>query len=214
MIAIRQYAYFLFLFLFAAINSFAQAPKDPTLKPDRNRELFHDYVDSEQKKALQSDKKDDKLFSPSANEEVNIQVTNALLGKVNGLQKKIEKDSTIGGQLKVLYIRGLERLLRDLNTNWRYNRFVATYLPNILEAYERCVEIDIQKSSIENYIEQLPYDVARPLLDCTAFEKNPGYRSAKNIIVRKYCEVYPEQTFAILLATLPRIPDLPFADSL
>ena len=60
MIAIRQYTYFLSFILFAASTSFAQSPKDPTLKPDRSRELFHDYVDTEQKKALQSDKKDDK----------------------------------------------------------------------------------------------------------------------------------------------------------
>jgi len=214
MIAIRQYAYFLSFILFAAVNSFAQSPKDPTLKPDRTRELFHSYVDSEQKKALQSDKKDDKLFTPYANEEVNIQITNALLGKVNELQKRIEKDSTIGGQPKVLYIRGLEKLLRDLNNNWQYNRFVATYLPNILDAYERCMELDLKKSAIDHYIAQLPYDVARPLLDCTAFEKNPGYRTSKNVIVRKYCEAHPDRIFATLLTTLPRIPDLPFADSL
>src|SRR5213075_1093949 len=100
MIAIRQYTYFLFFFLFAAFTSFAQNPKDPALKPERSRELFHDYVDAEQKKALQSDGKDDKLFSTSFNEEINVQITNALINKVNELQKKIEKDSTIGGQIK------------------------------------------------------------------------------------------------------------------
>ena len=67
MIAIRQYTYILFFFFFASITSFAQNPKDPTLKPERSRELFHDYVDTEQKKALQSDGKEDKLFSPSFN---------------------------------------------------------------------------------------------------------------------------------------------------
>jgi hypothetical protein len=33
-------------------------------------------------------------------------------------------------------------------------------------------------------------------------------------LVRKYCSLYPEQTFATLLTTLPQLPDLPFADSL
>jgi hypothetical protein len=70
-------------------------------------------------------------------------------------------------------------------------------------------ELDIKKVSIENYIDQLPYDVARPLLDCTAFEKNSGYKTSKNILVRKYCELHPEQTFAIMLNTLRQIPDLP-----
>ena len=185
MIAIRQYTYFLFFFFFASITSFAQNPKDPTLKPERSRELFHDYVDAEQKKALLSDGKDDKLFSPSFNEEVNIQITNALINKVNELQKKIEKDSVMGGQVKVLYIRGVERLMRDLNANWRYKKFVATYLPEILQSFEKCMELDIKKVNIENYIDQLPYDVARPLLDCTAFEKNSGYKTSKNILIRK-----------------------------
>ncbi|HKC34822.1 MAG TPA: hypothetical protein VKB95_02135, partial [Chitinophagaceae bacterium] len=115
---------------------------------------------------------------------------------------------------KVLYIRGIERLLRDLNANWRYNRFVSTYLPEILESYERCINIDIKKESIENYIDRLQYDVARPLLDCTAFDKNAGYKTSKNILVRKYCELHPEQTFAKLLTTLRENPDLPFMDSL
>jgi hypothetical protein len=214
MIAIRQYTYILFFFLLASFTSFGQNPKDPTLKPDRSRELFHDYVDAEQKKALQSDGKDDKLFSPSFNEEVNIQITNALVNKVNDLQKRIEKDSAMNGQTKVLYIRGIERLLRDLNANWRYKHFVSTYLPEMLEGYEKCIDLDIKKESIENYIAQLPYDVARPLLDCTAFEKNSGYKTSKNILVRKYCEQHPEQTFATLLTTLRQIPDLPFIDSL
>jgi hypothetical protein len=213
MIAIRH-TYFLPFLLFVSLVSFAQNPKDPTLKPERSRELFHSYVDTEQKKALQSDGKDDKLFSPSPNEEINIQITNALLGKVNELQKKVEKDSTMTGQTKILYIRGLERLLRDLNGNWRLKRFIVTYLPEILDGYEKCVNLDTRKLSIEDYIEQLPYSVAKPLLDCTAFEKNPGFKASKNIIIRKYCELHPEQTFAMLLAALPQNPDLPFADSL
>jgi hypothetical protein len=213
MIAVRQYLFLLPLLFFASA-SFSQNPRDPSLKPERSRELFHDYVDAEQKKALQSDGKDDKLFAPSFNEEVNIQVTNSLIVKVNELQRKLEKDSTMGGQTKVLYIRGLERLLRDLNANWRVNRFVVTYLPNILESYEKCIELNSQNSSIENYIEQLPYDVGRPLLDCTAFEKNSGYKTSRNILIRKYCELHPEQTFSTLLSTLPKNSDLPFADSL
>ena len=114
---------------------------------------------------MQGDGKDDKIFTPYANEEVNIQITTALIGKVNELQKKIEKDSTIGGQPKVLYIRGLERLLRDLNANWKYGRFVVTYLPEILSSYETGIDLDKKKESIESYISGLAYEVARPLLD-------------------------------------------------
>src|SRR4026209_1892330 len=108
MIPVRQYTYILIFFVFASFVSFGQNPKDPTLKPDRNRELFHDYVDAEQKKALLSDGKDDKIFSPSFNEDINIQVTNSLISKVNELQKRMEKDSPTGGQPKALYIKELK----------------------------------------------------------------------------------------------------------
>ena len=214
MIAIRQYSILLFALLFTSLVSLAQNPRDPNLKPNRNRELFHDYVDSEQKKALTSDGKDDKLFTPSANEETNFQVTNALITKVNELQKRIEKDSTINGQAKVLYIRGVERLLKDLNSNWRINRFVATRLPEVIDGYTKCMELDLKKTSIENYIDQIHYDVARPLLDCTAFEKNPGYKPSRYAIIRKFCLLHPEQIFATMLNALTHYPEVPFADSM
>ena len=214
MIAIRQYSIPLCAFLFASLISLAQNPRDPGLKPNRNRELFHDYVDSEQKKALTSDGKDDKLFTPSANEETNIQITNALIGKVNELQKRIEKDSTISGQAKVLYIRGLERLLKDLNVGWKVNRFVSTRLPEVLDSYVKCMELDLKQASIENYIEQIHYDVARPLLDCTAFEKNPGYKASRYTIIRKYCRLHPDRIFPTMLNALTHYPEVPFADSM
>lgn len=200
-----------FLFLF---SSAIRAQRDPALKPAQNRALFHDYVDKEQQKALKSDGKDDKEFTVSDNEEVNIHITSALIGKVNQLQKKIEQDSLLGGQAKVLYIRGLERLLQDLNANWRSKRFSVIYLPEMLEAYEKCVELDSKKISIENIIEELHYEAARPLVYCTAFDNNPGFKTSKNILVRKYCELFPEQIFSTLRNTIIQIPDLPFADSL
>jgi hypothetical protein len=212
MISFRPYFIFLLFIATAALPAWGQ--KDPDLKPVFAREIFHDYVDAEQKKALQSDGKDDKLFTPTNVEEINLQITNALISGVNNLQRWIERDSALGGQDKVLFIRGLEWLLRDLNANWRSKKFVVTYLPDILTAYEQCVNDEKKKLNLINTIEQLHYDVARPLLDCKAFERNPGFRSAKHILVRKYCSLYPEQTFATLLTTLPQLPDLPFADSL
>lgn len=211
MIAIRKYTVFLLVFLIA-VSAIAQ--RDPTLKPERSRELFHDYVDAEQKKALQSDKKDDKLFEVSASEEVNVHVSAALIGKVNELQKKIEKDSTLGGQTKILYIRGLERILKDLNANWKSGKFVATYLPEILDAYEECVALDIHKESIVSVIDLLPYDAARPVVECTSFDRNPGYKNSQYILVRKYCEIHPDEVYAVLLQMLPKFPELPFTDSL
>ena len=211
MTKIKQYLPAVFLFLFA---SFAQGQKDPTLKALLNRELFHDYVDKEQQIALKSDGKDDKEFTVSTNPDINIHVTSALIGKVNQIQKKIEHDSLISGQAKVLYLRGLEGLLKDMNANWRSKKFVVTFLPAILDAYEKCVGLDSKKMTIESVIEQLHHDAAKPVVYCSAFDNNPGFKTAKNILVRKYCNLFPDQVFSILRSAILLIPDLPFADSL
>lgn len=200
------------LLVFCATDLLAQ--KDPTLKPVLNRELFHEFVDREQQKALISDGKEDKEFTVSSNVNVNIHVTAALIGKVNQLQKKIEYDSLLGGQMKVLYIRGIERLLQDLNANWRSKKFDATYLPVILDAYEKCIDLDSKKKSIENIIEELPYAAAKPLVYCSAFDNNPGFKTSKYSLIKKYCNLYPDQVFSTLWEAILQIPDLPFADSL
>lgn len=207
MIAIRQNP-LLFLFLF--LPGFAFGQKDPKLKPDRSRELFHGYVDREQSTALKSDGKDDKLFTVSANEEVNFLVTNALIKKVDQLQYKIEKDTSLGGQHKIRYIRGLERLLRDLNLNWKARRFSVASLPAIIDGFGVCLEKDKKGISIESYIEGLHYYIAKPLVNSTAFDNNPGIKISRDIIILKYCELYPDQ----ILYTLSKNPNLPFTDSL
>jgi hypothetical protein len=64
-------------------------------------------------------------------------------------KKRSRKILQWADKVKVLYIRGVERLMRDLNANWRYKKFVPTYLPEILVSYEKCMELDIKKVSIE-----------------------------------------------------------------
>jgi len=205
---------YLLTFLIIFLVSAAYAQRDPTFKPAQIRALFHDYVDKEQQKALKSDGKDDKEFTVSDNEDINLHVTSALIGKVNQLQRKIEYDSSMAGQVKVLYIRGLERLLQDMNANWRKKGFAVIFLPEILDAYEKCMEQDNKKVSIASSIEQLHYEAAKPLINCTAFDNNSGYKTAQYILVRKYCSLYPDQVFSTLRNEIIRLPDLPFADSL
>jgi hypothetical protein len=205
--------YILGALLFLTIsNVFGQ--KDPTLNANLSRALFHDYIDKEQQTALKSDGKDDKEFTVSTNPDINIHVTSALIGKVNLLQKKIEQDSISSGQAKVLYLRGIEGLLKDMNANWRSKKFNVTFLPAMLDAYEKCIELDSKNISIENIIDQLHHNAAKPVVYCSAFDNNPGFKTAKNIIVRKYCSLYPDQVFATLRGAILQIPDLPFADSL
>ena len=81
-------------------------------KPPKNRELFHDYIDAQQRNVLKSDGKNDNQFTPSKDDEINFLLTQSLVKNIDELQCKIERDSTIKDQVKVRYLRGVESLLK------------------------------------------------------------------------------------------------------
>jgi hypothetical protein len=181
-------------------------------KPPKNRELFHDYIDAQQKNVLKSDGKNDNLFTPSANEEINFQVTQSLIKNIDELQCKIEMDSSLKDQVKVRYLRGIEYLLKFFISNTRYRRVSPLILPDIITAYEKCVQQDKKGLTIESLISSLSYESAYSIIkaDNETFVKNPGYKASQQAVVLKYCMLHPEQIFS----TLQQNPDVPFADSL
>src|SRR6267154_2371664 len=112
MISITRYLVLLtFLLAFQPLMAQAEDP-DPVkdLKPPKNRELFHDFVDKQQREILKSDGKADNEFRPSSDDDVNFLVTKAVTTKVEWVQYRIEKDTTLNSQAKIKYLRGLENL--------------------------------------------------------------------------------------------------------
>jgi hypothetical protein len=181
-------------------------------KPPKNRELFHDFINAEQKKLLRADGKNDNQYTPSTDDDVNFILTRTLISRVDALQCKIENDSSISPQDKIRYLRGVENVLKFFAANTSAKKVNPVLLPEILKAYDNCMDADVAGQSIVNVIEHLPYETAMSVVkaDRVTFEKNPGYRPCQNIIVFKYCERHPEQVFPILRDN----PDVPFADSL
>src|SRR5947207_1032079 len=68
------------------------------LNPPKYRELFHDYVDKQQKEILRSDGKADNEFRPSSDDDINYRLTKAVVNDVDCIQYRIEKDSTLNDQ--------------------------------------------------------------------------------------------------------------------
>lgn len=206
----------LFMMSSSVIAQTSFTPRDTInlkgFKPPKNREIFHDYIDAAQKSILKSDGRNDARFTPSSNDEINFLVTQSLVNRVDLLQYKIEKDTTLKHQEKVRYLRGIENVLKFFNTNWMTRRVNPAILPDIISAYENCMQRDQAGKTIETLISRMPYEVGYSIIkaDKTTFEKNPGYKTSQNIVVLKYCAKYPEQTFY----TLNSNPEVPFADSL
>jgi hypothetical protein len=183
-----------------------------TFKPPKNREIFHDYIDNEQKGLLRSDGRNDKLFTPSPHDDINYLLTKSLIGKVDWLQYVIEKDSSLNHQGKVKYLRGIEYLLRFFNSNWKSKKLNAVILPEVVNLYEKSMQRDKVGNTFEDLITKAPYNVGYSVLraDKSTFVNNPGYKISLNTLVLKYCANNPDQTFF----TLKENPDVPFADSL
>ncbi|HMK24520.1 MAG TPA: hypothetical protein VK483_00720 [Chitinophagaceae bacterium] len=181
-------------------------------KPPKNRELFHDYIDAQQKNVLKSDGKNDNQFTPSSDAEINFLITQALVKNIDELQCKIETDSSLKDQAKVKYLKGVEYLLKFFNSNIANRKVSPLILPDIVTAYEKCMQNDKAGLSIESIIQGLPYEAAYSVInaDNVTFEKNAGYRPSKNDVILKYCILHPTQIFVILQQN----PDVPFADSL
>src|SRR4030095_11259376 len=108
--------YFVLLTCLLAFQPLLAQAEDPDpvkdLKPPKNRELFHDYVDKQQREILKSDGKADGEFRPSPDDEVNFLLTNAVVSKTDWVQYRIEKDTSLSSQGKIKYLRGLENLLK------------------------------------------------------------------------------------------------------
>jgi hypothetical protein len=212
MISITRYLVLLTCLLaFQPLLAQAEDP-DPVkdLKPPKNRELFHDFVDKQQKEILRSDGKADNEFRPSTDEEVNFMLTKTVTSSVDWVQYHIEKDSLLNSQGKIKYLKGLENLLRYFNNNWRRGNVNATQLPVIIDEYEKCMRADISNLPIDVIIDRLPYDVGMNLINSGIFDKNAGYKNTQYILLKKYCNRYPDQTFLKLKDNT----DVPFLDSL
>jgi hypothetical protein len=180
-------------------------------QPPKNRELFHDQIDKQQRFILEMDKvKDDKL-TVSDNDQINNAFTGILVNGVDSFQCAVENDTTLVPQEKIRHLRGMESLLKAYSAKAADKTYRLT-LYNIITAFEKCVEINRRDESIAPVVNQLSYAEADILVRSTAviFEKNPGYQNSLDLVILKYCLLYPGQTFQ----TLKENPKLPFADSL
>lgn len=206
--------YFVVLICLLAFKPLIAQAEDPDpvkdLKPPKNRELFHDFVDKQQKDILRSDGKADNEFRPSPNDEINFLLTKAATSQVDWVQYRIEKDTALNSQGKVKYLRGLENLLKYFNNNWRRGNVTATHLPLIVDEFENCMRAEMVNSPIDIIIDRQPYDVGMDLISSGIFDKNPGYKNSQYILLKKYCAKYPDQTFLKLRSNT----DVPFLDSL
>ena len=129
----RTILYFFLLLFF--IPQFTFANSDTTNIPV-SRQGFHDKIKAEQKRADKEDGKLDGLLKVSNNEEVNLQVTDAIIRKINVLRNDIEINKELPtNNDKVRYLRYVESLVRNFITNWKAHQILPSMAPLLVENF-------------------------------------------------------------------------------
>ncbi|HET9057679.1 MAG TPA: hypothetical protein VFN30_12615 [Chitinophagaceae bacterium] len=173
------------------------------------RLYFHDKVDKQQKNIDRLDGKKDNLINISRNEDINLQITDALIRQVDELQINIEKNAAlISNNDKVRYLSYLERLLIDFTTQYRAAKFPVSMAPQLIHFYDRLMTVNIKGENMASIINEMPYEAGIILADI--FFENKGYAESKKLLYLKNTIPHPE---TILPGLWPYRND-PDADSL
>lgn len=185
----------------------AQGQDTAPYKVATDRLLWHDNVDKQQKKLLDPNG----AVKLSADESVNLHISRALIQRVDEIQKEIELDSVNTGNTKKKYLRSLETMLKGFNDNWKNTDYSPAMAPELVEAFEQCMQRDLRNESIKPVIDKNQYGVGKILVECFLFpSENPGVAPSRIELLRKYCGLHPDEILNVLRTN----PNLYFADSL
>src|SRR5580765_6846754 len=144
---------FFVLLVGAGILADAQ-PSTYPFKIQQERLLWHDNVDKEQKRLLALDGKPDDSLRLSKDENINLEIADAMIRKVDELQQRIEQDSLLTGQAKIKYLRSLENMLKGYNNNYRKRDFPSSMAPKLVDAFGKAMQLDRNGQSIAPVIEE------------------------------------------------------------
>src|SRR6266487_195253 len=197
-----------FFLLIISLTVYAQPSNND--KIPLSRLFFHENIEATQKKIMLMDRTDDNLFTPTSNESLNHELTNAVTKTVNNITEAIETDSFLNNNNKIKFLRGLNETLLEYISDCRYESLKYSVLPDLLQAYVECMNVEKNNQSIENNIWSYPYETGKILIHTIAFSNDVAIEACKNIVTLKYCDKYKDKAIAVL----SRNPNLPFADSL
>lgn len=211
---LRSLIFFLVLPLLvmaSGLKGLAQTSAYP-YKVAQDRMLWHDNVDNEQRRLLAiGGGKGDSIIKLSKDENVNLQVTDALIRQVDDMQERIEFDSTLNTNTKKRYLKGLQTLLEEYTRAYEAREIQFSAAPALVAAFEKGMQLDKTGASIEPVVTGNSYEIGRILVKCFIYpSENIGVKPSNLYLTRKFCEMHPD----MILNYLSKHPDLPFADSL
>lgn len=185
-------------FILLAFTSYAGGFDTTNLVIPPGRIYFHDKVDKQQKAIDKLDGKKDNLVNLTKNDDINLQITDAFIRKIDELQRNIELDSALKtNNDKVRYLSYLDKLLLDFTLQYRAGRFPATMAPQLVSFYTELMKENIKGQNMAPLVNQMPFEVGTILANI--FFDNPGYALSKKMLYLKNTVPHPETIIPGLL---------------
>lgn len=207
---IRKFLSVFVLFSFCSLALQAQVLVYDTMKVEvpLRRQMFHDRLDKEQKRVDKLDGKVNEVINLFANEDLNVQITDAMLRKVDEIQFRIERDPNTDNNAKIRYVTALEKLLVGYGNMVRGQTSTAAFAPELLSLFQQAMAADMQGASIAPVIAGTAFEAGEVIAD--VFSENVGAKDARKIIFLKKCALNPKA----ILKGITAFEGEAFADSL
>ena len=183
-----------------------KSDKAPELMPAITRLSFHEKVDKEQKKLVQSYSSLNDGFNNASNHKTLDKITNS----IDWAQYNIETAKDIDNRLKISYLNGLAGIVKYVKMNWSREEGLLPNFPLAMDVFTTIAKANSKGESIVPYIAPYNYYVANTALMPTVFKENIGYKESQRLLILKSADQFPQKSFELL----QKFPDEPYADSL
>ena len=173
-------------------------PPIPTI-----RQLSHDYIlNSEQ----------DLIKHPSIAKDTI--VTQCIHLQVFENRNWIETNNALPDNEKFKWLRGVNNLLIELHTGLKLNQLTVAAVVSAMRAFTSAMQLSARGLNISPLITNENSTVGSILLATGSFTDNIGYAAARDQLILKNCQNFPDQILNILDKQGSEISNNRYADSL
>lgn len=165
------------------------------------RQLHHEYIIGSIQKINQLS-----VVKDSGYEKTMVLVDET----ITGIRASIERSPALDDNSKYRWLRSVNELLTGF-LEFQQTKQISFYqLAPLIKAYQQAMKLELSNQSIYPIFENNSLVIGNILIDNFCLKNNQAIPAAKDLLVWKYCQIYPDQ----ILNRLAQQPQNIFADTL
>lgn len=129
---------------------------------------------------------------------------------ITGIRAGIERNQALDDNAKYRWLRSVNELLTGFLQFQQSKQIHLNELEPLVKAYQQAMKLALLNQSIYPVFENNSLVIGNLLVDNFCLKNNQGTPAAKDLLVWKYCQIYPDQ----ILNVLSKQPQNIFADTL